>query len=108
MKNDPNQDVFREMGELARLVANQTDSQKKLFADDVYRNRYRNFFTLPLFFAVIIFFLYLGSRYRASFSNFSWYILLGLVGFFLLLGFFVWISYAVLIIKNLGKGRKKE
>ncbi len=88
---------------LADLTLNQSDAQKGLFAGEVYKKRYRNFFTLPLYWAVIGFFIWLGMRYKGSFSPPAWYILMGLSGFFLLLSFFVWLSYGHLIIKGLKK-----
>jgi hypothetical protein len=73
------------------LAMNQSAAQKELFAGEIYKKRYRNFFTLPLYWVVMGFFLWLGTHYKARFSPITWYVFVGMVGFFLFLSFF-WLT----------------
>lgn len=81
------------------LLKNQLKNNK--FKEEVFKKRYKNFFTLPIFIILMVGFLYMGFAYRERFfSTFIWYIYIGLVSIFLILGVYTWLSYGWLIIKS--------
>jgi hypothetical protein len=98
MKNEPS--LTEGLTKLADLAMNQSAAQKELFAGEIYKKRYRNFFTLPVYWLVMGFFLFLGVHYKAKFSPIAWYVFIGMICFFLFISFLLWLSYAHVIIKS--------
>ncbi len=70
----------------------------------IVKNRYRNVYTLPLFLALVLFFMWLGIHFKNKFFfSFYWYTWMGFTGLLLVLGLLLFISYLQVIIRHRGE-----
>ena len=76
-------------------------ANKDLWRQEMYEKRWKNFFTVWVYIAVCMFFIWLGIVMREGFFNIIyWYIWEGLAWTFLVLGIYTMLSYLAIIIKG--------
>ncbi len=75
-------------------------AMKPALTAEVERTAFRSFATLPLYLILMMAFLAAGFYFRAKFAPAAWYIFMGLASLFFLLGCFVFVSYAVVIVRQ--------
>lgn len=76
-------------------------ADKDLWREEMYKNRWKNFFMVLVYIAVCVFFLWLGWFIKDKFFNIVyWFIWMILAGMFLLVGIYTMLSYLGMIIRG--------
>lgn len=91
---------IRQMVHLAKQAQKLPESRKTAWREDMRKNRWKYFLRTPIFIAVCVFFLWLGSALKYKMGVIEWYIWMGMSSIFLAAGIFIWFYYLWLIIKS--------
>lgn len=89
-------------------AAMDTPEARAAWKEEMYRKRWRNFLTMPLFVGVCVFFLWIGITYKIHFFFVYWYVWMGLCTIFLLISLYTWANYLWIIIKGKPTNDKKD
>jgi hypothetical protein len=86
---------------LAKAVYAVNSGNKEGWREKMFQNRWRNFFTVWIYIAVCLFFLWLGyTRKDMFFFELYYWLWMGLATIFLILGVYTMFSYLGIIIRG--------